>query len=338
MLISVIVPVYNAEKYLKECIDSVIEQTYTDIEILLVDDGSTDKSGDICEKYALQDNRIKVMHQKNEGQFSARISGVRRATGDYLVFLDADDKLRENAIGIIVDKVEKTDCDMLIFEGSRDSDFSSLYMDIPLEKDVIYQNEKLQYIYILALTTGKLNCMCMKAIKANLIKTDGDYSAFFRMRNGEDTLMALMAMDSAKKICYTDDSLYYYRKNEESVSKKYNPNAYEDYRELGCIRCEFSKKWFGKVEKTLYNRNLKICCDAIMHEITNNVNKLNLKCNKVKQILKDDFFINSYKMADRAHLSAQIRTILFLLLNLKMAFFITILYDVKKRMKGLFSK
>ena len=90
-LISIIVPVYNVEKYLNECIDSIIAQTYSNIEIILVNDGSTDASGKICDEYAEKDGRIKVIHQVNAGLSAARNAGMAVATGEYLYFVDSDD-------------------------------------------------------------------------------------------------------------------------------------------------------------------------------------------------------------------------------------------------------
>ena len=97
-LITVVVPVYNVEQYLKDCIDSIILQTYKDIEIILVDDGSTDTSGLICDEYKSKDKRIKVFHKENGGLSSARNCGIENATGKYITFVDSDDVVRENYI------------------------------------------------------------------------------------------------------------------------------------------------------------------------------------------------------------------------------------------------
>lgn len=89
--ISVIVPVYNVEKYLSRCIDSIISQTFSDFELILVDDGSTDSSGKICDEYGKKDGRVKVIHKKNGGQSSARNAGIENSTGEYISFVDSDD-------------------------------------------------------------------------------------------------------------------------------------------------------------------------------------------------------------------------------------------------------
>jgi len=95
-MISVIVPVYNVEKYLEECLDSIQNQTYSDIEVILVNDGSTDKSKEICGKYCKQDNRFQLLNQENQGLSAARNKGVEISTGEYIVFVDSDDIIKTN--------------------------------------------------------------------------------------------------------------------------------------------------------------------------------------------------------------------------------------------------
>lgn len=99
--ISVIVPVYNTEKYLHRCVDSILAQTYTDFELLLIDDGSTDGSGAICDELAQKDSRVRVFHQENGGVTSARKLGVKKSRGDYIYFVDSDDSIYNNALDVI---------------------------------------------------------------------------------------------------------------------------------------------------------------------------------------------------------------------------------------------
>ena len=103
-MVSVIVPVYNIEKYISICVESLLMQTYSEIEIILVDDGSTDSSGQICDEFAMRDSRIKVIHKKNEGQVKARSAGMELSTGSYITCVDGDDWLEENAILKILDE------------------------------------------------------------------------------------------------------------------------------------------------------------------------------------------------------------------------------------------
>lgn len=337
MLISIIVPIYNTEKYLHDCIDSIIRQTYMEIEIILINDGSTDNSGNICDEYAKKYPNIKVIHQENMGQFASRFIGMKEATGEYYVFLDSDDMLRKDAIQIIVDKVSASNCDLLVFEGSRDEDFSSLYMNIPLKNDKVYSKKELNEIYALAVGTGKLNCMCMKAFRANIFNVNCDYLEFYNMRNGEDTLMALMVINASKTIYYISDVLYYYRTNQNSVSFKYNKHIYEDRKKVELKRREYSTQWFGGIIEGVYNRNLNVCFDSIMYEITSNPNGIISKIKKVREILRDDFFITSYKSAEKTSLCVKKRMIMFFLIYFKMSFVLILLYNIKKSIKGRIS-
>lgn len=101
-LVSVIVPVYNVEKYMRKCIDSIINQTYTNLEIILVDDGALDRSGEICDEYAQIDPRIKVLHKKNGGLASARNAGIKIATGEYISYIDSDDWVETEFIEMLL--------------------------------------------------------------------------------------------------------------------------------------------------------------------------------------------------------------------------------------------
>ena len=112
MKVSVIIPVYNVEKYLPRCIKSVLDQTYQDLEIILVDDGTKDNSGIMCDEYATKDNRIRVIHKENGGLSSARNSGIEIATGDAVFFLDSDDYLPTECIEKMVCLMEEKDADI----------------------------------------------------------------------------------------------------------------------------------------------------------------------------------------------------------------------------------
>ena len=112
--VSVIIPVYRAEKFIHECIDSVLNQSFSDIELILIDDGSPDNSGAICDEYALKDNRIKVFHQQNGGVCAARNKGLDMATGDYILFLDSDDYMPKDALETLYNDATQNDADIAI--------------------------------------------------------------------------------------------------------------------------------------------------------------------------------------------------------------------------------
>lgn len=115
--ISVVIPVYNVEKYLEECVDSVLQQTYSNYEIILVDDGATDKSGTICDCYAKKYDCVKVIHQKNGGLSAARNTGLREATGKYVYFLDSDDYIEDKTLEKLIEIAENENADVVFFDG-----------------------------------------------------------------------------------------------------------------------------------------------------------------------------------------------------------------------------
>lgn len=116
-LISVIIPVYNVEEYLRECVDSVLSQTYENYEIILVDDGSTDNSGKICDEYAEKNDKITVIHKENSGPSKTRNIGLKAAKGEYIYFLDSDDYLKNNAFEKLVSVAKTEDADVVFFDG-----------------------------------------------------------------------------------------------------------------------------------------------------------------------------------------------------------------------------
>ena len=126
MLVSIIIPVYKVEKYLPNCIESILRQTFKDFELILVDDGSPDNCGEICEEYAQKDSRIKVVHQPNGGLSAARNSGIDIAKGDYLTFIDSDDFVFPHYLEILVKLCQENDADMSVCSSVRCSSNDSL--------------------------------------------------------------------------------------------------------------------------------------------------------------------------------------------------------------------
>ena len=115
--VSIVIPVYNVEAYLKECVDSAIKQTYKNLEIILVDDGATDSCPEICDVYAQSDKRIKVIHRENGGLSAARNTGMDASTGEYIYFLDSDDYIELKAIEKLVNTIETEKADFVFFDG-----------------------------------------------------------------------------------------------------------------------------------------------------------------------------------------------------------------------------
>lgn len=143
-LISIIIPVYNVEKYIEKCIHSVMEQTYKNIEIIMINDGSTDNCGKICDEYAKKDNRIKVIHQKNEGVSSARNKGIRECTGKYIGFVDGDDIIDTDMFEKLYESITKNESDLAICNYYPNKDFCGVdeIIDIETALDLILDKDK----------------------------------------------------------------------------------------------------------------------------------------------------------------------------------------------------
>lgn len=118
-LISFVIPVYNVEKYLCQCVESILSQSFEEFEIILVNDGSKDRSGDICDEYALKDKRVKVIHKPNGGLSDARNAGVPAAVGEYIIFIDSDDYIKENTLSVIAERLLSTKADVIFLESVK---------------------------------------------------------------------------------------------------------------------------------------------------------------------------------------------------------------------------
>ena len=145
--ISIITPVYNSEKYLKDCINSVLNQSFTDFEFVLVNDGSTDRSGVICDAFAKNDKRIKVIHKENEGPTNARKQGARESDGEYITFLDSDDLLKPDLLEKIMDYIAQYNPDAIIFGHERFGEgIENNELTIPLMNEGLYSEDTLKEV------------------------------------------------------------------------------------------------------------------------------------------------------------------------------------------------
>ena len=165
MQFSVVVPVYNAEEYLLECIESVISQSFIDFELILVDDGSTDSSSKICDEWAGKDERIKVYHKTNSGQIDTRCFAVKQSRGNFIVFLDADDKISIDTLEIIYNTINLYGCDMVVYDFQKFSyteDIMPGFNNASSEKMVIDDKKKL---FVQMLTGNAYNAVWRKATR-----------------------------------------------------------------------------------------------------------------------------------------------------------------------------
>lgn len=227
---SVLVPVYNAEEYLDACVQSVLRQTYQNFELILVNDGSKDKSGEICDKYAQEHSNITGYHKENAGQLHTREYAIKRATGDYYVFLDADDTLRENALETIHRKISEYNCDCVIYQLERVWEGKVLVPAAAFSDICITDKREL---YKKCLLSASYNSMCRKAVKASVFDEEVDYSRDYSIRYGEDLIQTLTVLKNSNVVVFIDDVLYNYRVNPQSIMHSI------DYENIGYF--EFSE-------------------------------------------------------------------------------------------------
>ena len=249
-LISVIVPVYNVGRYIEKCILSVINQDYSDVELILVDDGSTDDGGKICDEYAKKDNRIKVIHKKNGGLSDARNVGIDSSSGDLLFFLDGDDYLPKNAIAKIHKCMSKTNADICEgeirsiglndrnFKGKMSQQSTSSYGKMDALRELLYLN---------AFT----NSACAKLYKRNVIGK----IRFPKGKIYEDLATTYKFFLKANAVAKTGAIVYCYRQNEESI-------MHRDYSKERLTAIAFAKE-----QLDYYNSNYKELVPAATYRV-----------------------------------------------------------------------
>lgn len=230
-LISVIVPIFGIERYVGQCIESILNQTYRNLEIILVDDGSTDRCPEICDLYAGKDDRIKVIHKENGGLVSARKAGVEAANGDFVGYVDGDDWIEPTYYENMLNEILDANADMAVAGFSRDlfDNATKIYNNI---KSGTYEGESLQFL--------KKNMMSYGAFYKNGISTYVWNKLFKRdiikkyqvlvdnaITIGEDAAVVYPLITECERIVVSDNTDYHYRQREDSMLKKSKPFSEE---------------------------------------------------------------------------------------------------------------
>lgn len=304
--VSIIVPIYNVEKYLQQCIESLISQTYDYLQIILVDDGSTDHSGELCDQYAEADKRIIVIHKENGGLTSARKAGIETALGEYVMVVDGDDWLDVNTVEQCVSTAIKNQIDCVMFGYIREYGDNSI--DNPLfENDFVYQNKEFKdkiYRRLIGPIGTELShpekldnfgTICMKLYKNQVIK-EGKFVSEKEIGTNEDTVFNIYALRQCNSIAYINKCFYHYRKtNQQSITMKYKPdlcNKWDKmYREF--YYCIKQNKVPEIYYRAFYNR---IACGMIglgLNEIIANDSLLTIR-NRIAKILNKKIYQKAF--------------------------------------------
>ena len=246
-LVSIIVPVYKVEKYLDRCVNSLVSQTYENIEIILVDDGSPDNSGNLCDEYSNRDSRIKVIHKKNGGLSSARNAGIEVSTGDYIVFVDSDDWLELNAIEtlyntLIEQEVDVVRCNYFISDGLG-NDLPARLQEFNSNKKYLNNTEEFHKYVLTPFINGNMPCyVWLFMVKREFFSDKKVFEE--KILFMEDGPYTLELMSKINTIYFVDVPLYHYFINQNGLTKSAN-NCIKNIKYMPIVM-EFFEKIFEK--------------------------------------------------------------------------------------------
>ncbi len=232
-MFSVIVPIYNVEKYLRICIDSILNQTYPNFELILVNDGSTDNCGKICEEYRAKDARIVLIRKKNQGLLAARRVGICHAQGDYFIHVDSDDACDTTLLEQLNKKILASGCDLILYGYSLVDEQGNRLKDVRLDQmesgDGTVTKECLLKMM---LKTSVYNNIWMKCAKRSIVDITRDYSQYGRLMMGEDVLQTMPLIENASRIGLIDIPLYLYRRTSGSMSRRMKKEYIDHYLQV----------------------------------------------------------------------------------------------------------
>ena len=343
--ISIIVPVYNVEKYINKCLDSIINQTYKNLEILFIDDGSTDNSGKICDEYAKKDKRIKVFHQPNSGVSAARNKGLDNITGDYVMFVDPDDWIELNTCEILLNEITKENNDILIFNFYKNYKNGQQVKNFKYDYDNNTSNlsQKIQAkilapsfdipsfnIKYIGFTWNKL--ISAKIIENQRFLLENKQAIF------EDGLFYYKMLEKINNIKICNYYLYHYRLLDNSLTKRINKDILDINDEIYKLLISLSKnhqkdKYYDDSLQTRIVMNLY---NAVVVYFNNNDLKVSTKerIKLIKKELKKNYYKKAIKKVKLKNLSKKIK-IYAILFKIKAYHLILLVNNIEKKIRYL---
>ena len=322
-LISVIIPVYKVEKYLEKCVDSVINQTYKNLEIILVDDGSPDNCPKICDEYAKKDKRIKVIHKENGGVGSARNKGMEKAVGEYITFVDSDDWLEKNFIQEMLFIINKYKVDYVTCGYYRVYENKKEIINGNLEEIVIDSKEYVNKLLNVQNGYGFVHMKLIKKEKISSLRFEE------KLVVGEDALFNIQLCKNIEKIVIYNKPLYNYYFNTNSVVRKYNNEYCNNYLKSMIYMSEYIRKNYNNIETiiNLYNyivyHVMLICVNYCYHPKNNN------KYKSLKKVCNIELFNEAIKKSNYNELSLTRKVTLFTL-KFKLYFLTAIICKIRQ--------
>lgn len=294
MKFSVIIPAYNAEKNLVNCIESVLKQTYTDFEVIIINDGSIDATPTISDNFSQKDSRVRTLHQVNQGVASARRNGIDEAKGNVCIFLDSDDFWEENLLMSINKYIDTHD---IVMFNSKLTNNEGIVITTrePIfpDKSVFYANKFEEISHKLASGTT-LNNLWSLAFRKNIYKKV-PYPDFHEIRHGEDLLEVLTLLSNADSLIYINEYLYNYRDTEGSITNTFDINT---YRDINLVRTEVLNFIVNQDDNTteliriFYKKYLEVMINYVQDLFGTNEGK-KVKKEIIQKIKKFELFINA---------------------------------------------
>lgn len=297
MLFSVLIPAYNVERYLHKCLDSVIAQTMHDYEIIIVDDGSTDSTGQICDEYKKKYPAITVIHKDNEGLLMARRDAIKIAKGEFSIFIDSDDYVSDAEAFQRVAKFirNQPNVDVILMNPTVYS--SSVGFVGKLNSRMPFKNNEVidkQIIYKYLLTTEvNVSSMCGKIVRTVCLDKEKDYSNFKHLCYGEDLLQSSDVYSNAQNVIFMDLPFYIYRTG-SGMMNKFNPNFFSSFKKIFFEIQKISNTWnLINIDDLLAVNYLNLCYSSVRQ-----LKGLKITCeirNYITSIMNDEVFREEYK-------------------------------------------
>ena len=282
--VSVIVPVYKTEKYLTRCVESILAQTCTDLELLLIDDGSPDRCPQLCDEFAAKDSRIRVIHKVNGGVSSARNAGLDVAKGEYIAFVDSDDHIEPDMYEKMLAKAEEYDCDVVMCDCVKDyADSHQLFThDIRQGYYDAQQLRETYYPHLLMMENVEYPATisnCLLLFRRDLVKETRYLTG---VRYSEDLLFGAQVLYQANSFCYLKGHAYYhYWMNPTSATHQFVPDKWNDYLKLhGGIR-----EAFGGNTDFDFSHQIDLCLLFFLYNAVGDLYAATLEREKKKQII-----------------------------------------------------
>lgn len=323
-MVSVIIPVYNVEKFLNRCVDSILSQTYKNIEIILVDDGALDSSPQICDEYAHKDTRVNVVHKQNGGLASARNAGLKVAKGDYILFVDSDDWIKGNTVEELLNIAIENQVDFVRFIP-----VSAGYPDRPdgtpinfgtedfMEEGVYNKGKMIKDIYPRLFVTPQLTMGPIVAAWRSLYnrKFLVDNNLYFdeEVKYSEDAIFSAKVVYNSNKFYYIKGGYYYnYFYNTSSITKSFKKDRWDICKILSStFKKEFENKKDYDFSKQLHLEDIYNVLNALGQNT--HIESFKERYTYIKNIFNDDFTKQSMKYINLTDINIKLKIILYLI-------------------------